>query len=239
MSPSKAEKIVNDLLSDLREFHLLLENLNSFYSMNKYLCKKIVSAGIITNVVSPQSSSSPYEIHFETDEGQSSIKVQENFIEKHQPKIGLYLVRYEDGYLSISPKEVFEAGYNKLFASLTLQDDDQLITSIAKICHQANKAYCESIGDTSQVEWEDAPEWQKNSAILGVRFSINNLDKPISANHESWLKVKIDEGWVYGEIKDAEAKTHPCIVPYSQLPEAQKRKDAIFRNIVSSFCISI
>ena len=35
-------------------------------------------------------------------------------------------------------------------------------------------------------------------------------------------------GWVYGEHKDEQRKTHPCIVPYDELPAAQRAKDALF-----------
>ena len=49
---------------------------------------------------------------------------------------------------------------------------------------------------------------------------------------------KIADGWVYGKIKDAELKTHPCCVPYEQLPVEQRAKDYIFRAIVKT-CIEI
>ena len=39
---------------------------------------------------------------------------------------------------------------------------------IAKVAHEVNRAYCEALGDTSQLSWEDAPEWQKASARAGV-----------------------------------------------------------------------
>jgi hypothetical protein len=48
------------------------------------------------------------------------------------------------------------------------------------------------------------------------------------------LEDKKKDGWVYGEVKDAEAKTHPCIVPFEELPEFQKKKDALFCAIVDS-----
>ena len=41
---------------------------------------------------------------------------------------------------------------------------------IARICHEANAAYCLSLGDTSQTDWDNAPDWQKKSAINGVKF---------------------------------------------------------------------
>lgn len=107
------------------------------------------------------------------------------------------------------------------------------IEEIAKVCHEANRAYCESTGDFSQVAWENAPEWQKLSAIKGVEFALNgNLD-PI-AQHDSWSKEKLIDGWVYGPVKDAEKKTHPCLVPYHQLPLAQQKKDLLFVAIVNA-----
>lgn len=106
------------------------------------------------------------------------------------------------------------------------------IEQIAKICHQANKAYCESVDDNSQVNWEDAPEWQRYSAILGVQFNLDNPDAPPSASHDSWLKVKLEDGWKYGEVKDVEKKEHPCCVPYDELPDYQKVKDSLFKAIV-------
>lgn len=104
--------------------------------------------------------------------------------------------------------------------------------NIAKVCHEANRAYCESIGDTSQVAWIDAPEWQRDSAIKGVQFCIDNPDAPPSANHESWLEVKRNDGWKYGPVKDIDKKEHPCFVPYEQLPPEQQKKDALFNAIV-------
>lgn len=106
--------------------------------------------------------------------------------------------------------------------------------NIAMVCHQANKAWCEINGDHSQKDWADAEEWQRESAIKGVQFKIDNPDAGHDAQHNSWMKEKVDQGWVYGEVKDAEAKRHPCIVPFDQLPEFQQKKDALFCAIVDA-----
>ena len=45
---------------------------------------------------------------------------------------------------------------------------------------------------------------------------------------------KVKDGWVYGEVKDTIAKTHPCLVPFEQLPEFQQKKDKLFRAIVNA-----
>jgi len=106
------------------------------------------------------------------------------------------------------------------------------VEKIARVCHEVNRAFCESIGDHSQPSWEDAPDWQKSSAIDGVQFHLNNPEAGPDASHVNWLNEKINSGWVYGPVKDPAKKEHPCIVSYEILPVEQQSKDYIFRAIV-------
>lgn len=105
--------------------------------------------------------------------------------------------------------------------------------TIAKVCHEVNKAFCEANGDNSQKSWNDAEEWQKESAIKGVEFALSGTATPAD-QHDAWVKDKVDTGWVFGETKDADKKTHPCIVPYDELPEFQKTKDHLFLAVVNA-----
>lgn len=41
----------------------------------------------------------------------TKVEVEQNYIDKHQPQVGGYYVRYEDGYESYSPQDPFESGY--------------------------------------------------------------------------------------------------------------------------------
>lgn len=106
------------------------------------------------------------------------------------------------------------------------------VQSIAKVCHETNRAYCQSIGDNSQPTWDEAPDWQRQSAENGVRFHLENPDAKPSHSHEEWLKEKEATGWKYGPVKNPDTKEHPCFVPYDQLPEEQKKKDALFVAVV-------
>lgn len=113
------------------------------------------------------------------------------------------------------------------------------IEQVAKVCHEANRAYCETIGDNSQPIWDIAPEWQKDSARNGVKFHFSEMAlgrKPLpSASHDSWLKQKAADGWKYGPVKDPDKKEHPCFLPYDELPVEQKQKDYIFVAICTAF----
>ena len=43
--------------------------------------------------------------------------------------------------------------------------------------------------------------------------------------HEVWAQQRINDGWVYGQRRDTESRTHPCLVPYEELPESEKEYD--------------
>lgn len=43
--------------------------------------------------------------------------------------------------------------------------------------------------------------------------------------HEVWAETRIKQGWIYGEQRNDELKTHPCLVPYEELPEEEKVYD--------------
>ena len=46
--------------------------------------------------------------------------------------------------------------------------------------------------------------------------------------HGSWMQAYFAMGWVYGEQYDREKKTHPDLVPYAQLGQLERDKDAVF-----------
>ena len=110
------------------------------------------------------------------------------------------------------------------------EKDRALIEFMAEIAHEANRAYCEAIGDHSQVAWAEAPDWQKESARKGV-IGVLHGNGPVQS-HESWLKEKEAAGWVYGPVKNPAKKTHPCMLPHDQLPTEQRIKDVLFVNVV-------
>lgn len=113
------------------------------------------------------------------------------------------------------------------------------VQDIARICHEANRAYCESIMDFSQPYWLSAPDWQKESAVAGVQAILEGKVIAPQESHESWYKHKLAEGWVYGPVKVPEKKEHPCMVPFDQLSPAQQAKDRLFFAIVTALIPSL
>ncbi len=53
-----------------------------------------------------------------------------------------------------------------------------------------------------------------------------SLVEDMSKNvHEVWAETRIRQGWTYGERRDDELKTHPCLIPYEELSEEEKEFD--------------
>ena len=55
---------------------------------------------------------------------------------------------------------------------------------------------------------------------------LEELAEQMSKNvHEVWAETRIKQGWTYGEERNDELKTHPCLIPYENLPEEEKDYD--------------
>lgn len=43
--------------------------------------------------------------------------------------------------------------------------------------------------------------------------------------HEVWAHNRLNDGWTYGPERNDTLKTHPCLVPYDELPERERDYD--------------
>ena len=206
--------------------------------MHEYHCHKVVKAAQIIAVEGYVSITGDFVVVLD---GDGPVYLTPETVARYTPVVGDYLVEYQpDGYRSVSPRQVFEDGYHDPRDTTAARAGKinhltDLEAYVARVCHEVNRAACAAcaaFGDHSQVAWADAPEWQRESAIKGVAFTLAHPDAKPSDNHDSWLAEKIDAGWVYGPVKDLEAKTHPCCVPYDELPPEQKLKDYLFQAVV-------
>lgn len=107
------------------------------------------------------------------------------------------------------------------------------VEQIARVCHEANRGYqaaVPSVGIPVAASWDEFPEDQRKGVRQGVTLALTGATS--QELHESWCNEKVATGWVYGPVKDAEAKTHPCLVAYDALPESQRAKDRLFAAVV-------
>jgi len=61
---------------------------------------------------------------------------------------------------------------------------------------------------------------------ISLSSDILTLSEILAKNtHDVWAAGRIKEGWIYGDVRDDIMKTHPCLVPYENLPESEKDYD--------------
>lgn len=111
---------------------------------------------------------------------------------------------------------------------------DTQVRTIAQVAHEANRAYCATLPtDVPPKPWDDLTGEEQASLLGAVSRTITEKPGSPAANHERWRATRVGEGWRQGPL-DREKKVHPNLVPYAQLPVAQRRKDALFLAIVQA-----
>lgn len=78
-------------------------------------------------------------------------------------------------------------------------------------------------------------EWDKREEAFKAQF-VKVIDRQCGEYrsrspeelHGSWMQSYLDMGWVYGEKYDRANKIHPDLVPYADLGQLERDKDAVF-----------
>lgn len=114
------QQLINDLNGQRRRE---MENQKAFSdkepqsevarAMPKYKCYKEVWALKIAGISLPQNEAGDAELGFD-DSGYAPRLMAKEWLDKHNPEVGGYLVFYKDGYVSFSPAKAFEEGYTKI-----------------------------------------------------------------------------------------------------------------------------
>jgi ryanodine receptor 2 len=64
------------------------------------------------------------------------------------------------------------------------------------------------------------------TSTVKINQDIRNIVELLVKNaHDLWAEQKLLDGWTYGPSRCDKSKKHPCLVPYEQLPEAEKKYD--------------
>ena len=81
--------------------------------------------------------------------------------------------------------------------------------------------------------WPDRDEAFRTQFIAYVDKLCNASELPTPEEaHDSWWRAYEEMGWVYGPVRDTERKTHPDMVPFSDLEQREQDKDAVFLALV-------
>ena len=95
---------------------------------------------------------------------------------------------------------------------------------IAPVVHEAIRSLDSVLGRKPGPSWAEAT-WQRESTVAAVRVA---LEQPSARKqHERWMKERSEAGWTYGPVKDEAAKKNPLLIPFDDLPDAEKAKDSL------------
>jgi hypothetical protein len=100
---------------------------------------------------------------------------------------------------------------------------------IAWLKHFAWLCFMEGAGqETPFYSWPPTTDVTAiKSQLDAVKFLDAHPNATPEENHNNWTYYKLKQGWTWGPEKDNEAKTHPDLIPYEQLPEIERKKDEI------------
>lgn len=111
---------------------------------------------------------------------------------------------------------------------------DEAATKIAQVVHESVRAWQKANEQPIAPAWGRAAKWMKVASVEAVRWRLHNPGAGVSAQHDRWMAEKAAAGWKYGRTKNGVKKTHPLMVAYRDLPDIERRKDALVNAVIDS-----
>lgn len=111
---------------------------------------------------------------------------------------------------------------------------DDALEPIARVVHAAIRTWSAAHGQTDILDWDEAPQWMKDSTRRSVRYVLNHPNSGAGAQHRQWMDQRLSEGWVFGPERDEALKTNPMLVPFDDLPLVEQKKDDLVSAIVNA-----
>ena len=209
--------------------------------MAEFQCHKVVMAAVIKEVPGIYCKGSDLALLIALPGTDITLPylAKADMVSRFEPVSGDYVVLYENDYVAISPKQPFEDGYSQInYVDIGNEEEtfvpesavDQ-ITQLAKFCHGVLSQYGSAYGQELNV-WDELKHGEKQHYIGRIAHFMTYPDSDASAPHEAWKMRLMLNGWSYGEEFNAERKTRPELVYFSQLPPEQQAVDFIIKGIV-------
>lgn len=134
-------------------------------------------------------------------------------VEKYHQSIGDYKNHLAKLHPAIVDNEELKDVEKELGKNLIGIDED-MIKSISNYLN---------IKEEKTMEYNPKPI-STNDVILNDE--ILELAEVLAKNtHDIWARGRMKQGWKYGEYRNDNLKTTPCLVPYEELPESEKEYD--------------
>jgi len=168
------------------------------------------------------------------------IQVPSNMPTSQQQKVGQQVA---DLIHSPQQDSIFLTPADVVLHNIPVEDETQIagvyvyplfgLEDIARLVVNTNADYSLALGEQAVTYWDATSPEVRASIIRGI-ISALRYDPTPAQNHQNFIDDRTKEGWTYGPEKNAEAKTHPDMIPFEQLPADQKAKNFIFLSLVKS-----
>lgn len=109
---------------------------------------------------------------------------------------------------------------------------------IARVVHEAVRAWSIAHEQDALPAWSEAPEWMRSSTRQSVQFVLDHPEAGPDTQHEEWVRQRRADGWTFGPVRDEALKQHPMLIPFSDLPRFEQQKDALVCAIVKALTYS-
>jgi hypothetical protein len=61
---------------------------------------------------------------------------------------------------------------------------------------------------------------------VSLPHDLLQLTEKLAENaHDHWALERLGDGWTFGSERNDPQKRHPCLIPYAQLPDSEKKYD--------------
>ncbi|GBC62521.1 hypothetical protein DENIS_3493 [Desulfonema ishimotonii] len=101
------------------------------------------------------------------------------------------------------------------------------VEQAARSFHQHLKAFRESLGDYTLPDWEETTKHNREMGVRFVRYTLANQSITPESHHEKWVANMAKRGWRHGNERNPDKKTHPCMVPWEDLPYHEQAKTVL------------
>jgi hypothetical protein len=140
--------------------------------------------------------------------------------------------------------------------------NDEIVEKIAQAIHShyLEQAACEGNQARESRDWRDLPERLQNSNRdaakdifrklrqcdlrvqfadphdeVDMSFDEETIEALAAEEHARWTMELLRKGWRYGRTKSDETRQHPCLVPYAELPDADRQYDMMMARTIPEY----
>lgn len=139
----------------------------------------------------------------------------------------------EEGFCFTEEKLEQLEEYRLKFADIY---SDEVIVMAARAAHSAMRCVSEIYGGKKMPDWDHTFTWYRASLTRHIEYVIYH-NWTARKCHDCWVRRMLKRGWTLGE-KDWEAKTHPYLIKFDELPEVEQVKLRIMRSVAVPFRVT-